>query len=197
MCLTVFSNAEGKASSGLDDPNAGARLSLLGQAHKLTGEQSLEYAERFFTLYPDSRKYQGTHDFMFYKLKCERVRFIGGFGNIHWISEDEWQLQTPEWLGTENSMIEHMNEDHMDAMKLICAHRLDLHALNVEMLALNPDGFFMSADESKPVYVPFDKLAYTGVEVRQQLVKLTNDARAAASSYEVTKPAEQQQAVAR
>lgn len=183
MCLTVFANSEGRADQALDDPNAGARLSLLGHAHALSRRKSVDIAERFFTLYPDSRKYQGTHDFKFYKLVCDRARFIGGFGDIHWINKDDWQIDTPEWLESEKSMIEHMNEDHMDAMQLICAHRFGLKPSKVEMLTVNPDGFFMSADQSKPVYVPFDSLAHSGLEVRQELVKLTKEARSAANSH--------------
>lgn len=183
MCLTVFLDSESRTNGAVDDPNAGARLSLLGHASVLSPEQGAEVAERYFTLYPDSRKYQGSHDFKFYKLRCERVRFIGGFGDIHWISAQEWRLQTPDWLDSEGSMIEHMNEDHMDAMQLICAHHFGLHAARVEMLLLNPDGCFISADASKPLYVPFESIAGSSLEVRQQLIKLTNGARAAANLH--------------
>jgi putative heme iron utilization protein len=178
MCLTTFANSDAGKSSAHEDPNAGARLSILGSASALADNEVDDIKERFFKLYPDSRKYQGTHDFKFYKLVCERVRFIGGFGDIHWISEDEWRLETPEWLEAEQSMIEHMNEDHMDAMQLMYEHNFGNQVKHVEMLAVNPDGCFISADAGKPVYIAFDQLAYTGQDVRQQLVALTDDARA-------------------
>jgi hypothetical protein len=41
-----------------------------------------------------------------------RLRFIGGFGDINWISKDAWTLPTPEWLSGEENMVQHMNENH-------------------------------------------------------------------------------------
>ena len=76
-------------------------------------------------------------------------------------------------------MIDHMNQDHQDAMQLICQHRFGINAETVTMLTLTPDGCFLSADQSKPIFVPFNELAYDGQEIRQQLVDLTNNARSA------------------
>lgn len=181
MCLTVYSGSDGSKASDTD-PNAGARLSLLGNAERLNVSEFSYISERFFKLYSDSRRYQGTHDFAFFKLTTERVRFIGGFGDIHWINKDEWHLKTPEWLEVEQSMVSHMNQDHIDAMQLMCQHHFNIKASTVELLTINPDGFFISADQSKPIYINFDALAYTAKETRQQLVKLTNDARSAVTN---------------
>ncbi|MEM7360864.1 MAG: DUF2470 domain-containing protein [Pseudomonadota bacterium] len=178
MCLTVFQGADGESASD-EDPNAGARLSLLGSAALLPEAELEETAERFFQLYPQSRSYQKTHDFAFYKLTTERARFIGGFGDIHWISQAEWALETPEWLDNEQAMIQHMNEDHMDAMQLMVNHHFGIETEQIEMLQMNPDGCFLKPDQCKPVYIPFDELAHTGTEARARLVKLTHEARAA------------------
>lgn len=175
MCFTVMA-ADGDTEQ---DPNAGARLSLLGEAAKLDQQQSEEIAERFFTLYPDSRKYQNTHDFAFYKLTTERARFIGGFGDIHWVSKNDWHVATPEWLDDEHNMIKHMNEDHADAMQLICQHCASISAAGVEMLALSPEGAFYSCDKAKPLFIAFDEPAHTSVDVRKALVAQTNAAREA------------------
>lgn len=179
MCLTVFANSGDSKSRALGDPNAGARLSILGHASVLPTNEVEGIQKRFFKLYPESRKYQGTHDFKFYKLVCERLRFIGGFGDIHWIGADEWRLETPEWLESEQSMIEHMNQDHLDAMQLMVEHQFGFQVEQVKMLALNPDGCFVSADSGKPIYIAFSDAVHTAQEVRQQLVALTHAARAA------------------
>lgn len=176
MCLTVFSGSEGTKASE-EDPNAGARLSLLGNAKRLDQQELAATQHRFFKLYPESRAYQGTHDFQFFKLNTERVRFIGGFGDINWISHDAWTLPTPQWLSNEASMVQHMNEDHEDAMQLMCQHLYGLNTNHVEMLTLTPDGCFLRADNGKPIFVAFDELVHSGQDVRQQLVKLTHAAR--------------------
>lgn len=178
MCLTVFSGAEG-AKGNDDDPNAGARLSLLGKALPISEHEIEATQQRFFKLYPESRRYQSTHDFEFFKLGTERVRFIGSFGDINWINKEAWSLPTPEWLSGEDSMVQHMNEDHEDAMQLMCKHFFELDTEHVEMLTLTPDGCFLRADQGKPIFIAFEDIVHSGQEVRQQLVKLTHAARAA------------------
>lgn len=178
MCLTVFSGSEGSKASD-EDPNAGARLSLLGAANPIDTNEYDNIAKRFFTLYPESKRYQGTHNFHFFKLSTERVRFIGGFGDIHWINQEEWTIASPQWLEAENKMVLHMNQDHEDAMQLMCEHVFNIKAQHIEMLGLMADGCFLRADQSKPLYIPFDELAISSQEVRQQLVKLTQTARSA------------------
>lgn len=176
MCLTVFS-AESTRGRRSDDPNAEARLSLLGTAHKIDQALEASVSERYFSLYPDSRKYQGAHDFAFYQMTTDRVRYIGGFGDIHWINDKDWRLPSPEWKAGEMGMIRHMNEDHVDAMQAICAHNLGIQCDHVEMLAVNPDGAFYRCDEKQTVFIPFETLAIDPKSVRVELVSQTNAAR--------------------
>jgi len=177
VCLTVFSGSEGTKND--DDPNDGARLSLLGNITLVSANAIKSTADRFFKLYPESRRYQSFSDFKFYKLTVHKARFIGGFGDINWISQEQWSQPNPEWLDSENDIVSHMNEDHMDAMQLICQHKSNLDSDNVRMLTLTPDGCFLSTNDKSPLFVRFEDLAFTSQEVRQQLVKLTKGARTA------------------
>lgn len=179
MCLTVFSADGADVGRHSDDPNAEARLSLLGHATPIAKEDESITADRFFRLYPDSKQYQQAHAFEFYKMHIDRVRFIGGFGDIHWISESDWRQTTPEWQAVEHAMVKHMNEDHVDAMQAICAHYANVNAQEIEMLAVNPDGAFYKCDEYKPIFIAFENLAIESTEVRKTLVAQTNAARQA------------------
>lgn len=170
MSLTVYSGDE-------HDANAGARITLLGEAVRLNDEESAKIESRFYQLFPSSEKYKLTHDFNFYKLECHKVRYIGGFGDIRWFSKNDWLLDSPEWIGSEQSMIEHMNQDHKDAMQLILKHEKDIVANEVAMLAINPDGFFLKADSHKPTYIKFSELAKSPGSVRKLLVDMTHQAR--------------------
>ncbi len=161
-----------------DDANAGARVTLVGEAVKIEAEQAEKIAERFYRIFPSSEQYKKAHDFNFYILKCEKVRYIGGFGEIHWIKKDDWLLAEPEWLEAEEGMIKHMNEDHQDAMQLILKQQLGVNAENVAMLAVNPDGFFVKADKHKPLFIEFPEIAQSSGSVRKLLVDMTNQARA-------------------
>lgn len=160
-----------------DDANANARLTILGEAVQASEEESKKIAQRFYRLFPSSEQYKNVHDFQFYILKCHKVRYIGGFGEIHWISKDDWLIDTPDWTNSEEGMIQHMNEDHQDAMQLILKDKLNISANSVEMLALNPDGFFIKADQHKPLFIEFPDTALSSGSIRTTLVNMTNEAR--------------------
>ena len=178
MCLTVFPVGRFSKTGKVRDANAGARLSLLGTVKKIDEDQLPWLAERYYRLYPASRSYQSAHDFAFYRMTTERVRFIRGFGDIHWIHSDQWRLNQPDWVPQELSMINHMNEDHEDAMQLIFELYTGIKVENVQMLAINPEGAYYSADSDKPVFISFGSVCNTGVEIRKALVAQTNEARA-------------------
>ncbi|MEO0367263.1 MAG: DUF2470 domain-containing protein [Pseudomonadota bacterium] len=181
MCFTVFQGDDG-ATAEANDLNDGARLSCMGEAKRLGDEAAAQIAARFFDLQPHSKTYSKTHDFFFYKLEVEKLRFIGGFGDIHWISSEEWKLAEPEWQSREQDMIEHMNEDHMDAMQLICEHYANLKYDRVEMVAIHPDGAFYRGDEDRPIFIQFPELVTESNSVRQVLVTQTHEARARLSA---------------
>jgi hypothetical protein len=70
------------------DPQAGARVTLLGNATPL--EASNTAAARYRRLFPDSERLLALGDFSFFVLEPLVVRFIEGFGSIHWISAAEY-----------------------------------------------------------------------------------------------------------
>lgn len=170
MSLIVYTGSD-------QDANEGARLTIVGEAEKIIDKEEEKISQRFYRLFPESEKYKNAHGFNFYRLKCHRARYIGGFGEIFWIKKDDWLIQEPEWSDSENDMIEHMNEDHEDAMQLIVKDRLNIDAKSVTMLAINPDGFFVQADEHKPFFINFNEQAIDNDSIRKQLVEMTNQAR--------------------
>lgn len=82
VSLTVIS--EGEA-----DPQAKPRATLLGEAHPLTQASNQSLYDRFFDTFPHTKPYQNL-DFELYHIDIIKVRFIGGFGKMGWISSQEW-----------------------------------------------------------------------------------------------------------
>ena len=56
------------------------------------------------------------HDFSFYKISIDSIRWIGGFGEISWLKKDNWLELIPDWKERENMIIDHMNSDHSDSI---------------------------------------------------------------------------------
>lgn len=167
-----------QASAG--DQNTEARLTLNGQAQKLSYEQAADYEGRYFRLFPAAEAYKQAHDFYFWKMPVEHIRFIGGFGEIFWLTEQEWQQAAPAWQAQDElAMVVHMNEDHADACELITLQHSGQRGA-ARMLTVYPDGcHFMQAE--RLFFVPFAAPCANAQEVRKALVQLTQQARQAAA----------------
>lgn len=75
-------------------------------------------------------------------------------------------------------MIDHMNEDHQDAMSLILAHHHAIQDDTPTMTGIVNDGFYIHSN-NKNYYVPFENRCIEQGSARTELVRLTNRARKA------------------
>jgi hypothetical protein len=170
------------------DPQASGRVSVLGDARPAEGADLDAARARYETFFPESRDHSSVHDFDYWQIEPVRVRYIGGFGAIHWIEPDAFCLPRMEWQDEEAGIVKHMNEDHRDAMALIWA--LDRGELPGDlgegedaeptMLASDPEGFHMRWGP-QVAYVRYARPCETALDVRKEMVRLTKEARAATS----------------
>lgn len=75
-------------SAALQDPQAGARITLVGRCEVVAEAAMAAAEEHYFGRFPQSRGYLRTHGFRLFALAVERARFIGGFGMIHWLAPE-------------------------------------------------------------------------------------------------------------
>ncbi|HJW27502.1 MAG TPA: pyridoxamine 5'-phosphate oxidase family protein [Rhodocyclaceae bacterium] len=66
---------------------AAARITLVGDCE--TFEPAPEMVARYLHYHPDAEEYLSL-DFMFFRLRPARARFIGGIGKMGWIESAEW-----------------------------------------------------------------------------------------------------------
>lgn len=72
-------------SAARDDPQAGARVTLLGTlAPASNDEASARYVER----HPQAKEYLALGDFLIWVLEPRQARFINGFGDMGWLEAD-------------------------------------------------------------------------------------------------------------
>lgn len=170
-CLTVVEAARGNRQ-------ALGRTSLLGEAHELSAAERGAAAERYFALFPEQSAYEQFHDFEFWRIEPVRVRWIGGFGEIHWIEREAWLAATPEWSAGEASIIAHMNDDHRDALELMCRRLLGAEPDATQLVAVDPEGFHLR-NAGSIHWLAFEHACHTAQQVRLEMVRLTKAARAA------------------
>lgn len=132
-----------------DDIQALGRATLMGRMQVL--EPSAAMRARFLRYQPQSLQYFQTHDFRFYHLQVERLRWIGGFGDIHWVAGADYRLamEAQALVEAEESAVAHMNADHIDAM---CRYARHTHALDISqpmMLGADPEGFDIDSEKGR------------------------------------------------
>ena len=126
---------------------------------------------RYLRYFPESENYFAMHDFSFYRILPLSLRYIGGFGKIHWLAADSYLLPHYPLIDQENDVIAHMNADHSETMRRYCQHFHKIEALNVEMTGIDCDGFDVRADEQLFRF-NFKEVVLDAQQARQALVEM-------------------------
>lgn len=158
VSLTVFDN------SGDDDVQARGRITCIANARPLDEEEH-DVRERYFRYFPSARQYAETHDFEFFWLDLVRVRYIGGFGQIYWIEPSEFMTANPFSAAQESRIIQHMNDDHRDALMHYAGRS------SVAMIGIDAEGFDV-LQSGKKVRFAFEAPVRTMDDARQALIAM-------------------------
>jgi len=167
------------AQLGNRDVQTCARVTILGQAEKLIIGENAETVARYCRYYPQAESYYKELDFDFYRLTPEKVRFIAGFGQIHWV-ESERLFTVNSFAGeAEIDICAHMNADHADALIRYCQQVAIAvpEGMAPKMIGVDAFGFHHRVGE-RIFRFNFPEPVYTPAEVRQALIamlKQTND----------------------
>lgn len=129
-----------------DDPNiqAQGRVTVVGTAHFVAEREAT--SKRYLRYFPEAETWLMLQDFQFYRIVPRSLRYIGGFGKVHWVKAETYAPPPYPLIESEDDVIAHMNADHQDAMQRYCAHIHQLDAQQVEMTGIDCDGFDVNAD---------------------------------------------------
>ena len=167
------------ATSAEGDPLAGGRLTLMGTAERTDSQTE---RQRFISRHPSAAMYSGFADFAFFRLRVERAHFIGGFGRIVDLSPADLLIDESglDALGEhETEILQHMNEDHADAVALYATRLAGAAEGNWRMTGIDPDGFDL-VGSGQGVRIGFSQKVTNPALARQELVRLAAEARAKA-----------------
>jgi putative heme iron utilization protein len=102
------------------DPLGAGRVTLLGDVSEAPAE---EVRDLYLSRCENARFWQEYSDFAYYRLQVSAVYFIGGFGVMGWVAAEDYISAQPDPLAhAATEIIQHMNTDHADALRLI-AHK--------------------------------------------------------------------------
>jgi putative heme iron utilization protein len=157
------------------DVQAAARLTLAGDAVRVNdGLESLR--QRYLNYFPNAEQLFALGDFSFYRVAPVMLRFIGGFGAIHWISAESYAPPVNRFDVDEQAIIAYMNTDHRQDLRDCCRHHHQLDVEEIAMAGIDCDGFDVSADCGL-LRFDFEQPVVNAAEARQALVAMAQQAR--------------------
>lgn len=105
--------------AGEEDIQTKGRLCLMGKASLVPKDELDDGWARYRERVPAAQTYRQTHGFDLWKIEVERVRWIGGFGEIFWLDAADFVLapESDPLQPSHERVVSHMNEDHLDAIQ--------------------------------------------------------------------------------
>jgi heme iron utilization protein len=163
------------------DPLGSARVTMVGTASVLAGEQVGEARGLYLERHPNSKYWVDFDDFSFFRLEVLDVYYVGGFGVMGWIAAPEYSLAQADPLADAAAgILQHMNADHQDALVLLVREFAGIEAQEAAMTAVDRLGFHVrmkTADGIKGARVAFPSPVSSPAETRKMLVEMVQQAR--------------------
>lgn len=178
---------DGRVSLMLDervsgDPLEGARIMLAGRAEQAAGDDATMLRRRYLNAHPSAEAFVDFKDFSFFRIVPSGLHLVAGFGRIVDLRPAEFLTDISDaaaLLEGEQGAVEHMNEDHRDAMNLYATKLLGAEDADWRCTGCDPDGIDMQAGAAT-LRLDFPGRVRNGGELRKMLVKLVGEARAKA-----------------
>ncbi|CAL74665.1 conserved hypothetical protein; putative Pyridoxamine 5'-phosphate oxidase-related, FMN-binding [Bradyrhizobium sp. ORS 278] len=162
------------------DPLEGARIMLSGKAEQATDENKDALRRRYLNVHPSAADYADFADFSFFLIRPAGTHLVAGFGRIVDLKPEQFLTDVSdaaELLAAEQGAVDHMNEDHRDALGLYATKLLGADAAEWRCSGCDPDGLDLMA-EGKTLRLDFPERVATPGALRKMLVRLADEARA-------------------
>jgi heme oxygenase (biliverdin-IX-beta and delta-forming) len=183
---TANLEADGRASvllaeTGKGDPLAHPRLTVLGTMARIERDtvDEARVRRRFLSRHPKSELYAGFADFAFWRLGVVSAHLNGGFARAADLKARDILTDlsgADELTAAEQGAVEHMNDDHADAVALYATKLLGAPDGKWRMTGIDPDGFDMMLGDATLRFM-FAERVTTAEQMRKALVALAGEAR--------------------
>jgi putative heme iron utilization protein len=162
------------ANEQADDVQASTRLTLVGDAARLEDQNSPKF--RYLRYFPNAAQHLELADFSFYRIEPRHIRFIGGFGAIHWVTPQDYLAPPNRLEEQEAGIVAHMNNDHAANLRDYCRYHHGLEVSDAAMLGIDCDGFDVRAT-GRTLRFEFNEPVVDAMGARQALVAMAQKCR--------------------
>lgn len=164
-----------------EDPLAGGRVTLVGDVAGIAAEDVAAVRANYLERHENAQHWVDFDDFAFYRMEVRELYFVAGFGAMGWVEAEAYGAAAPDPLAdSAQAILEHMNADHADALRLYCQVFAGVEAEEATMTSVDRMGFRVrarSADRLRGLRINFPREAHTSGEARVVLVEMVREAR--------------------
>lgn len=160
------------------DPLGAARFTLIGTVSEAPAS---EVRDLYLSRDENAKYWQDYTDFAYWRLEVSGVYFIGGFGVMGWVAAEDYRSASPDPLAeAAPAIVQQMNADHADALRLLACRFTGEPAEEATMTAVDRLGFQLrlkSGDRVHGCRVPFLREVTNSEEARSVLVEMVRKAQ--------------------
>src|SRR5215467_13521619 len=149
------------------DPLEGARIMVAGRAEELAGEAAALARRRYLAAHPSSDAFADFKDFAFFRIAPSGLHLVCRLLLEKKKKPEQFLTDitdAADLLESEASAVEHMNEDHRDAMNLYATKLLGAESADWRCSGCYPDGMDMQA-EGRTLRLDFPERVRTSTEL--------------------------------
>ncbi len=152
-----------------EDPHiqAQGRVTVVGSA-SLVAERD-QAGKRYLRYFPEGRTYFDMADFEFYRIVPQAIRYIGGFGDIHWIKAEHYLAPPCPLIAQEDELIADINDTQRAALWRLAMRR---HPTQFDLVGIDCDGFDLRCDQHV-LRFDFPAPQTDAAQARAELVRLS------------------------
>lgn len=123
------------------------RITVVGTAC-LVAERE-QAGKRYLRYFPEAQTYFAMHDFSFYRIVPLALRYIGGFGDIHWVKSDKYQVPPNTLAAEEDALIAKTNAERSAAQGLVIGIDCDGYDLRLNERTVRHDFPILALDSAQ------------------------------------------------
>jgi heme iron utilization protein len=164
-----------------EDPLARGRVTLMGTAARVLPAESATARSTYLARHPNASNWVDFEDFAFWRLELLDVYWVGGFGAMDWLRVADYAGARPDPLaGTAAEILEHMNQDHGDALLTFARVLAGENAEEARMVAVDRLGFKLrlrGTSGGRSCRIAFPREVTSAPMCREVLIEMLRDCR--------------------
>ena len=143
------------------------RITVVGTASLVAERERI--GKRYLRYFPDAQTYFDLPDFEFYRIVPQALRYIGGFGDIHWVKAENYRTPDCALPAQAEELVAEINETQRAALwRLALKH----HPGRFELVGIDCDGFDLRSDQHL-LRFDFPAPQLDAAQARAELVRLS------------------------